>query len=571
MRVALRITLALMLLMLGVVMVNAQPAPTITPQGSYIIGASVFVRSLPSETSPAIGSLTAGTVVFPIGRDGSGAWVALRYRGAVGWVRRDLASWAVNIDALPAADASGVFATPTAIATAIIPATATPQGSWVNVGGEGGFVRVGPGITYRELGILRTGDIVEPVGRTTETDWILIRYGDGFGWVSRVIVRWNIDLRTLPTLIRGNLTPTATYTQTATPTATYTATPTPTATATATLTSTPTATETPSATPTHTATALPSATLTSTPSATATSTVTFTPPPTATSTHTASPQPSVTPTPTEVVAAVVPSDTPVSTSTSTPLPPTATLTNTPLPTDIPTVVPSYTPTLTATVTQTATPLPTTTIAAVVVQPSNTFSPPTEASTSAPTSTLSVTPPPTATQSASSTPMPAPAVAIAPIPTLTPESATGAPSGALPIELIVGTLGIVAVGGYGAFYWRGLAAGDRYKNGFIIQRCPVCHQGDLVVDVRRERTLGIPRPRHTVRCTHCRSLLREAGDRRWRYAVDKLDNPQLFNTLNGRVLDEDALRELAARTEQSPIVPRIPPKPPQFIDDDSSSA
>lgn len=137
---------------------------------------------------------------------------------------------------------------------------------------------------------------------------------------------------------------------------------------------------------------------------------------------------------------------------------------------------------------------------------------------------------------------------------------------------MGFTAIVAAGAYAALYWRGAAAADRYKNGFVIQRCPVCEQGDLVVDVRRERVLGIPRPRHTVRCTHCRSLLREAGDRRWRYAVDKLDNPQLHTALNGRVLDEDALRELAARADQpaEPFTPRIPPKPPQFIDDDSGS-
>jgi hypothetical protein len=139
----------------------------------------------------------------------------------------------------------------------------------------------------------------------------------------------------------------------------------------------------------------------------------------------------------------------------------------------------------------------------------------------------------------------------------------------PVELFVGIVGLLALGGYAAFYWRGLMAQDRYKNGFVIKQCPVCQQGDLLVETRRERVLGIPRPRHTVHCSHCRSLLRESGPRQWRYAVDKLDNPQLHATLNGRILDEDTLRQIAQRAQVNPVTlaPRPPSTPPRFVDDD----
>jgi hypothetical protein len=130
------------------------------------------------------------------------------------------------------------------------------------------------------------------------------------------------------------------------------------------------------------------------------------------------------------------------------------------------------------------------------------------------------------------------------------------------------VGIAGVLGYAGLYWRGLASVERYKAGFVIRRCPVCNQGDLVVETRRERVFGIPTARHIVGCTNCRSVLREAGNRRWRYAVDRIDNPQLFGSLNGKILSEDQLRALAAQTQSGePIQPKVPPRPPRFVDDD----
>jgi hypothetical protein len=168
--------------------------------------------------------------------------------------------------------------------------------------------------------------------------------------------------------------------------------------------------------------------------------------------------------------------------------------------------------------------------------------------------------------------PTDAAAIAAVPTALPgitAITTPQQGDGLRPELLAGLFGLLVVGGYGLFYWRGLAAADRYRNGFIIKRCPVCLQGDLVVETKRERLLGIPRPRHAVYCTHCRSVLREAGSRQWRYAVDRLDNPLLYGSLNNHILTEDQLRELsqsAARFQQPPQ-PRTPPTPPQFVDDE----
>jgi hypothetical protein len=124
--------------------------------------------------------------------------------------------------------------------------------------------------------------------------------------------------------------------------------------------------------------------------------------------------------------------------------------------------------------------------------------------------------------------------------------------------------------YIGFYWRGLVAAERYSKGFVVHRCPACDRGDLLVEMKQDRFLGIPRPRRTVRCTECRSVLREVGYRRWRYAVDPMENPALYKHYNGREIDDNTLVEIARQPhspEGVPAQPRSPISPPSFMDDE----
>jgi hypothetical protein len=198
-------------------------------------------------------------------------------------------------------------------------------------------------------------------------------------------------------------------------------------------------------------------------------------------------------------------------------------------------------------TETAAPSPSPTAAAVVA-----------AATPSDAPTLS----PSATATAAPTAEPSP-VPIAPV---IDENVSGDRNG-LTTELLVGLAGLAALGVYAIYFWRGLVALERYKDGFVITRCPVCLQGDLTVETRRERFIGVPRARRTVHCSHCRSMLREAGRGQWRYAVDPLDNPAFYNRLNGQVLDEDALILLAARPPGGTPSARLPQRPPRFVDDE----
>jgi len=128
---------------------------------------------------------------------------------------------------------------------------------------------------------------------------------------------------------------------------------------------------------------------------------------------------------------------------------------------------------------------------------------------------------------------------------------------------VGGILLLLILGYILLYLRGLLAAGRYRDGFVLTQCPVCQAGQLHLDERQERMLGIPVTRRTLRCDNCRSVLRQTGARRWRYAVDPVANPTLYARFNGRELTDDELLTLAAH----PVPP--PGEPPQFIDGESN--
>jgi hypothetical protein len=111
------------------------------------------------------------------------------------------------------------------------------------------------------------------------------------------------------------------------------------------------------------------------------------------------------------------------------------------------------------------------------------------------------------------------------------------------------------------YWRALEANSLYKNGFVVDTCPVCGtKGGLHLEEKEERLFGVPRYKRTVRCASCRSVLREVSRRKWRYAVDPTANPMLYERLNGRIVNDAELKSLA-RSQSNLNRPK-----PSFVDE-----
>ncbi|GAB5489855.1 MAG: hypothetical protein Phog2KO_00700 [Phototrophicaceae bacterium] len=556
--------------------VGAQDDVSPTPQGNIITVSSAFVRSGPSNDYIAVGALYEGDTVSPLNISEDGLWILIPYSRSNGWIQRNLVSWEdeAELNQLPVLSANITPTPRVAITNTPFVPTATPEGNYVNVeGAASAYLRAGPGRGYLRLGQLLPGETVEAISRNENTTWIMIRYSDDdlpdeFAWVAIELVYWEDyqALSDLPVINAENLTPTVTLTPsqtpsiTATTSATFTSTPEPTATHTATFTSTPE----PTATQTSTYTPEPTPTLTDLPTSTTEATATLTAVPSNTVTSSSTPEPTLT----------------------------NTLTNTPTNTAQPTA----TSTLTATLPPTLTDVPTATLTDI---PSNTATPePTHTSTSSatpqPTNTevqevaivASATDIPAHTATATATTTPSETVQITDIFAVQGtsvaveatnsalnintddadiiEEPTESNSISIPFEAIVGVIILLIVLSYIWFYWQGLRAIGRYDNGFVISDCPVCKRGSLSIEARNARILGIPSVKRTIRCDECRSILRETGTKRWRYAVDRIENSSLFDRFNGREVSDADLQRLEKIAPQG----ASPKTSPEFLDNDT---
>ncbi|NJR12602.1 hypothetical protein HC776_01575 [bacterium] len=199
-------------MMLGVSRGAAQTGNIVEPN-------NVFVRSGPSETYIAIGALFPGETVTPVNRSADNTWILVCMGVTTGWIERTDVTWQTDLSTLP------VLApdiTPTARATQplrlLSPTPSTAQGFVLVNDGSQALVRSGPLRGFPLLGRLAAGSLVDPVSRSAEGDWIMIRYRDdasnfdGFGWIARDLVQWRDEslIEALPIIDANNLTPTST-------------------------------------------------------------------------------------------------------------------------------------------------------------------------------------------------------------------------------------------------------------------------------------------------------------------------------------------------------------------------
>lgn len=85
---------------------------------------------------------------------------------------------------------------------------------------------------------------------------------------------------------------------------------------------------------------------------------------------------------------------------------------------------------------------------------------------------------------------------------------------------------------------------RYAKGFLLDTCPVCHEGHLNLEQVVKSSMGIPSVRRSVRCNTCRSVLREVRPGRWRYTIDPYVNPDMASRYDTRWLSRADLESLA---------------------------
>ena len=490
------ITLIIWMIITGLFLIQPVIAQN-NETGNIVEENILYVRSGPDETFPAVQAVFAGEHLQPFNISESRAWVLIAHPDGTGWIPRAGTQWQIDVETLPVL-AAGITPTPVATLTAtpFTPTEEPPIGFiLLNDGATSAVVRSGPGRGYQMLGELISGELVVPVSRNSDNSWILIRFADeesefeGFGWLSRVLVSWSDEtaLLNLPIMLDtgDGLSLTPTLTLTPSPTVTASSTPIPTITL----------------TPSHTPT--------------------FTEIPTETLTHTPSPTSTV-PTATETPVATATSTTQPSATATTPAP---TLTETSEAEDIAAATEQTTSVAQAAAGSSTTPESNAT--EITITPTETSAP-----TSTNTPVVTLTPEQTAE---------VPGISVNPIENTDPPSQETDPI----VPIIGGVVGIVVISIllYVGLYAQGAASAARYEDGFVIEHCPVCGRGKLYMEGRVDSLFGIPRPKRTVRCNVCRSVLREKGSQRWTYAVDRIENPIIYRSYNGREISDTKLKDL----------------------------
>jgi hypothetical protein len=137
------------------------------------------------------------------------------------------------------------------------------------------------------------------------------------------------------------------------------------------------------------------------------------------------------------------------------------------------------------------------------------------------------------------------------------------------------IGLAAAGGllgvYALIRARGQRIANRYENGFVRHKCPVCGTGNLKLEERTYGFLGITSVRRMVRCDNCRSTLREVEPGAWRFAVDPAVNRELYHYYNAEIITDEELMTLPEPDSQpSDVRFRSPPplsEKPYFLQDE----
>jgi uncharacterized protein YraI len=447
--------------------------------GNTVQPASIYVRSGPAETYNAIGAIFQNEEVKPVNRSADGTWILVEYGRGTGWIQNEGVSWQTDLSQLPLLAAD---VTPTVRATQplrLLSPTPAAAQGFVLVSDSVALVRSGPTRGYPRLGQLNPGALVEPVSRNQTGDWILIHFPDPI-----------TNLPGFGWIARDLVQWRDESVIEALPIINETN-------------LTPTATE-------DASIVIPSATATASPSQDANITApTNTEAPTLTETL----APTLTETPVPTVTLNLPTATERLIPSETPIPASATPE---LPTNTPETSSATLQTASEFMTNTPNQAPVTETSRIIAAP---VLPSPTIPTQTPVPTLEPTPRP-----------------------IEPPPDTGGPGPVIPLLALAG---ITVAGGlvYLGAFARAMPELRRYEQGFVRTDCPVCERGSLIVEEKRGSTFGIPSVRRTVRCNTCRSVLREKGPQHWTYAVDRLENPAIYEQFNGREITDDELKAL----------------------------
>lgn len=193
------------LLTLLVALLGAFVLPTYAQDTSgiaVVTNANLNVRSLPSPNSPSLQVVPQGTTLPVYGRDGTGSWLQIGYKGVIGWVSVFYVS-PIDVSTLPIVDNSVPNPERVPERTTGIDGTIVQTGTLVVYSNFSATnLRAEPRDGGVRLAIIPAGTRLTVTLLDASRSWGQVTYNGQTGWVALFVVNVLGDIRTVP--VEGN-------------------------------------------------------------------------------------------------------------------------------------------------------------------------------------------------------------------------------------------------------------------------------------------------------------------------------------------------------------------------------
>lgn len=198
-RRAFRLSLFLMVLLLGLLVVSTAPAlarETLSNPTAVVNTGALNVRSGPDYTFARITTLYQGQQVTLLARYSQNEWVKIHIpNGAEGWVNSRYLLMSVPITSLPVVGPPSP--PPSTTPPPSPPPSSTNPTATVVTGSLN--LRGGPGISFAVVAVLRNGETVFLLARDANSSWVLVRTQSGVqGWANSNYLRTSVPVSSLP-------------------------------------------------------------------------------------------------------------------------------------------------------------------------------------------------------------------------------------------------------------------------------------------------------------------------------------------------------------------------------------
>lgn len=156
---------------------------------AFVATSALNLRAGPSAKFEILNTFPAPTSVNLVARNADASWVLVDLPGAAGWMSTRYIVASNPISQLPSIDTSG-----------LVPGYTLSPTQGMVIADPRMNLRYGPGINYPIIDKLRTGVVLELLGRNVNGDWykVIEPHGGATGWVSALYILTEFPVSEMP-------------------------------------------------------------------------------------------------------------------------------------------------------------------------------------------------------------------------------------------------------------------------------------------------------------------------------------------------------------------------------------